>query len=65
MKVLVSYVVQDTRVHAHHSEILEIPSPPYIVYANPPIGSVMTWVEKKQSTLSEGKKIVIISMYII
>ena len=43
MNVLVSYVVQDERAHVHHSEILEISSPPYTWSADPPVTTVMTW----------------------
>jgi hypothetical protein len=63
MKVLVNYVVQDAREHLHHSEIIEISSPPYSFTSDPPVYKVIKWKEKKQNTLPEGQKIVIMSMY--
>ena len=63
MKVLVNYVVQDAREHFHHSEILEIATPPYGFSSDPPVHMVVKWMEEKQNTLSDDKKIVILSMY--
>lgn len=63
MKALINYVVQDAKEHTHHSEILEISSPPYTFSSDPPVHDVMKWVEKQQNTLPEDQKIVLISMY--
>lgn len=63
MKVLVNYVVQDAKEHSHHSEILEIDSPPYSYSSDPPVHTVIKWVDEKQNTLSGGQKIVIMSIY--
>lgn len=63
MKVLVNYVVQDAKEHSHHSEILEIDSPPYSYSSDPPVHTVVKWMDEKQNTLPEGQKIVIMSMY--
>ena len=63
MKVLVNYVIQDAKEHSHHSEILEIASPPYTFSSDPPVHKVMKWVDEKQNTLPEGQKIVIMSIY--
>jgi hypothetical protein len=63
MKTLVNYVVQDAENHKHESEILEITSPPYTFSPEPPISEVMKWAEKKQSELSHGQKLIVLSMF--
>ena len=63
MKVLVNYVVQGISEHSHHSETLEIASPPYTFSSDPPVHTVIKWVDEKQNTLAEGQKIVIMSIY--
>ena len=63
MKTMVSYVVQDAENHKHQSEILEITSPPYTFSPEPPISEVMKWAERKQKELSEGQKLVVLSMF--
>ncbi len=63
MKTLINYVVQDSKVHKHESEILEITSPPYTFSPEPPVCEVMKWVERKQRGLPEGQKLVIMSMF--
>lgn len=63
MKTIVSYVVQDAENHKHQSEILEITSPPYTFSPEPPISEVMKWAERKQQELSQGQKLVLLSMF--
>jgi hypothetical protein len=63
MKTMVSYVVQDAENHKHQSEILEITSPPYTFSPEPPISEVMKWAERKQKELSQGQKLVVLSMF--
>lgn len=63
MKTLVSYVVQDAENHKHQSEILEITSPPYTFSPEPPISEVMKWAKRKQSELSKGQTLVVVSMF--
>lgn len=63
MKVLVNYVIQDVIYHSHHSETLEFEGPPYSCNSDPPVYDVMKWVDEKQNTLSQERKIVILSMY--
>jgi hypothetical protein len=63
MKTMVSYVVQDAENHKHQSEILEITSPPYTFSLEPPISEVMKWAERKQKELSQGQKLVVLSMF--
>jgi len=63
MKTMVSYVVQDAENHKHQSEILEITSPPYTFSPEPPISEVMKWAERKQKELSQGQKLVLLSMF--
>ena len=63
MKTLVSYVVQDAKEHIHQSEILDIISPPYTFSPEPPISEVMKWAERKQSELTKGQKLIVLSMF--
>ena len=63
MKTLVSYVVQEAENHKHQSEILEIASPPYTFSPEPPISEVMKWAARKQSELSQGQKLIVLSMF--
>ena len=63
MKVLVNYVVQGVSEHSHHSETLEIASPPYTFSSDPPVHLVLKWMEKKQNTLPAEQKIIIMSIY--
>jgi hypothetical protein len=63
MKTMVSYVVQDAENHKHQSEILEITSPPYTFSPEPPISEVIKWAERKQKELSQGQKLVVLSMF--
>lgn len=63
MKTLVNYVVQDAENHVRQSEILEIASPPYTFSAEPPVSEVMEWAERKQSELSIGQKLIVLSMF--
>ena len=63
MKVLVNYVVQGASEHSHYSEIQEIASPPYTFSSDPPVHMVLNWMEKKQNTLPEEQKIIIMSIY--
>jgi hypothetical protein len=63
MKTMVNYVVQDTENHKHQSEILEITSPPYTFCPEPPIYEEMKWAELKQKELSQGRKLVVLSMF--
>lgn len=63
MKALVNYMVQDAENHKHQSEILEITSPPYTFSPEPPISEVMKWAKKKQNELSNGQKLIVLSMF--
>ena len=63
MKTLINYVVQDAKEHKHESEILEITSPPYTFSSEPPVSEVMKWAERKQSELTKGKKLIVLSMF--
>lgn len=63
MRTLINYVVQDVKEHVHHSEIIEITSPPYTFSPDPPVSEIMKWAENKQSLLTEGQKLVVMSMY--
>lgn len=63
MKILVNYVVQDLKGHRHEFEILNIISPPYTFSPEPPATEVMKWAERKQSELSDGQNLIVMSMY--
>jgi len=63
MKILINYVVQDTNDHHHESEIIDIQSPPYTFSPEPPVSEVMKWVQLKQGELSDGKKLIVLSMF--
>ena len=63
MKILINYVVQDSKDHRHDSEIIDIQSPPYTFSPEPPVSEVMKWVEFKQGELSSGKKLIVLSMF--
>lgn len=63
MKILINYVVQDTNDHRHGSEIIDIKSPPYTFSPEPPVSEVMKWVQIKQGELSDGKKLIVLSMF--
>lgn len=63
MKILVNYVVQDVKDHRHESESLNIISPPYSFSPEPPVTEVMKWADRKQAELSDGKKLIVTSMY--
>ncbi len=63
MKVLVNYVIQDEKEHRHESEIISTISPPYTFSPEPPVEVVMNWVEKKQSELPVGQKLIVLSMF--
>lgn len=63
MKVLVNYVIQGDEDHRHESEIIDISSPPYTFSPEPPATEVMKWVDKKQTDLIPGLKLVVLSMY--
>jgi hypothetical protein len=63
MKTMVSYVVHDAENHKHQSEILEITSHPYTFSPEPPISEVMKWAKRKQSELSKGQTLVVVSMF--
>ena len=63
MKILINYVVQDSNDHRHESEIIDIQSPPYTFSPEPPISEVMKWAQLKQGKLSEGEKLIVLSMY--
>ena len=63
MKIIVNYVVQDVKDHHHESEILNIISPPYTFSPEPPATEVMKWAERKQNELSDGQKLIVLSMF--
>jgi len=63
MKALISYVIQDAGAHVHQSEILEIPGYPWHCTPEVPNDEIMNWIKKRESELSEGKKVVLISTY--
>lgn len=63
MKILVNYVVQDIKDHRHESEIISTMSPPYTFSPEPPVDVVMKWVETKQSELSSGQKLIVLSIF--
>jgi len=63
MKILVNYVVQDEKDHRHNSEILNIIGPPYSFSPEAPVTEVMKWAERKQDELSDGKKLIVLSMF--
>ena len=63
MKVIVNYVVQDVKEHRHESEIIDTISPPYTFSPEPQAEVIMVWAERKQRELSEGKKLIVLSMF--
>ena len=63
MKILVNYVVQDLKDHHHSSEIINTMSPPYTFSPEPPVEVVMEWAESKQGELSNGQKLIVLSMF--
>lgn len=63
MKILVNYVVQDLKDHRHGSEIIDTISPPYTFSPEPPVEVVMEWAHSKQGKLSDGQKLIVLSMF--
>jgi len=63
MKILVNYGVQDEKDPRHDSEILNIISPPYSFSPEPTATEVMKWAKRKQGELSDGKKLIVLSMF--
>lgn len=63
MKVLVNYVIQGEKDHRHESETINISSPPYTFSPEPPAPEVMKWVEKRQTELMLGQKLIVLSMF--
>ncbi len=63
MKILINYFGQDSNDHRHGSEIIEIQSPPYTFSPEPPVSEVMKWVQLKQGELSDGEKLIVLSMF--
>lgn len=63
MKNYVSYVIQNSKGHTFHSEIVETKNPQYSYSRDPQISDVLKWTDEKQSTLMESQKLVVLNIY--
>lgn len=63
MKVFVSYVLQSANKHSHHSEVLEIKSPPYTYSPHVDGSNILDWVENKKKILKEGEQLVVLNYF--
>ncbi|WP_166961826.1 hypothetical protein [Yeosuana marina] len=63
MKNYISYVIQDAKEHTHHSEIIDIISPPYTYSSAPEVTEVFKWAENKRLKLLPDQKLIITNMF--
>ena len=61
MKALVNYVLQNNDRHSHHSEILDIQSPPYSYSTYIDRSSIMEWEQNKKKNLTNGEELVVLN----
>ena len=59
MKIYISYVEQDEKVHKHFSETIEV----NVNYCSRKMPEVMKWIEKKQTQLLNGQKVILLNMF--
>ena len=63
MKVFVSYVLQRAPYHSHHSEVIDILSPPYTYSPHVDGSSIMDWVENKREKLEVDQQLIVLNYF--
>lgn len=64
-KTYISYVIQSAAGHIHDFAVVDLPKSQIAIYKDTSGEDVFKWAEQKQLELEAGKKLVLLSHFII